>query len=792
LTYSVENRLVAKQSVSVVICAYSLVRLRQLLDAIASAHAQTVSPLEIIVVVDHNPQLMDAVAREVADSVILTENKFDRGLSGARNSGIAIARGALVAFLDDDATAERVCFVRLAERCAEPGVIGAGALIEPVWAERAPFWFPPEFLWVVGCSYTGLKPGETRNLLGAAMCLRRDVFETVGGFESGLGRSAANLPFGCEETELCIRASQAMPGSRLVFDPEARARHSVSRERATWSYFLSRCYAEGLSKAYLSRLVGTGASLASERKYVANTLVKALGRGISDVFARGDLSGICRALAVMLGLVCAAFGYSLGRARAIRLGWSRRNGVGASGKEQPMRTKPGGGSPWTTALRRHLVLFSNAGFLTLGAGISSFLGFFYWWAAAKLFPQDAIGFAAGGISLMNFIGHLGEFGLGALTIREASKLKDRTSGLISVALIVSFGSSALLGALYVAFVGLSPSIGLGHLCDAIGAPLFILGCGLTGFTLVFDQSLVGFLRSGTQVARNVIFAATKLVLLVAVVFLVMKLRNEVIILGTWILGQIASIAMLAGPKLCRFILKRPNFGLLRDFGRSVIGHHGLNLASLAPGLLLPFVVATELTASANAAFYAAWTLINVAYLAPASLATVMFAVGAQSPQELAARLRVSIQASLAISMLVSAACCFGAAFFLSLFSTAYATTASASLVVLGFSVFPISIKYHYVSIKRIQNRMLSASFSVVLGCVLEVAGATLGGKVSLYGLTLGWLAGLVLEAVLLAPAVFLCAWPDASSIFARGFANKGAFSPAVIEAASSRGAREPQ
>jgi GT2 family glycosyltransferase len=252
--------------------------LRQVVEAVESALAQTPPPLEVVVVVDHNPELLAAIAAQVDRSVIVTDNTFARGLSGARNAGVAMACGDIVAFLDDDAIAAPDCFARLAERCAEADVIGAGALIAPLWASAPPSWFPPEFLWVVGCSYDGLQPGETRNLLGAAMCVRREAFASVGGFESGLGRTAASLPFGCEETEWCIRASQTIGGGRFLFDPQARVGHHVPAERASWRYFLRRCYAEGLSKAYLSRLVGTGTSLASERRYVSHALVAAAGR----------------------------------------------------------------------------------------------------------------------------------------------------------------------------------------------------------------------------------------------------------------------------------------------------------------------------------------------------------------------------------------------------------------------------------------------------------------------------------------------------------------------------------
>jgi len=300
-------------SVSAVICAYTFDRLDDVVAAVASIANQTRSPVEILVVVDHNPPLEMAVETRTNRRARVVANKYERGLSGARNTGVDYASGDFVMFLDDDAKADPECLERLLKTFDDPRVIGAGGWIYPAWPGR-PRWFPDEFLWTVGCSYKGLAPGPTRNLLGAAMCLRSSLFARVGGFDSSLGRSAsAHLPHGCEETGFCIRATQTIENSLFVIEPEAHITHTVTPDRTKLRYFIKRCYAEGLSKARLAALVGSERSLASERSYVTKTLARGFLRNLADPFLRRDPSGFLRASAIGIGFACTVAGFLVAR-----------------------------------------------------------------------------------------------------------------------------------------------------------------------------------------------------------------------------------------------------------------------------------------------------------------------------------------------------------------------------------------------------------------------------------------------------------------------------------------------
>jgi glycosyltransferase involved in cell wall biosynthesis len=303
--------------ISVVICAHTEERWDLLLRSIASVRRQVRPAREVIVVVDHNEALL-ARLRQTVQGAVMIANSRHRGLSGARNSGVMAASGAVVAFLDDDAEADTQWLKHLASAYADDSVLGVGGHIEPNWPDGRPAWFPKEFDWVVGCSYDGLPMSRhtVRNLIGCNMSIRRDVLDDAGGFQSGLGRSGSKLSgaCSCEETELCIRAGNARPDGMFVHEPRARVRHFVTPARKSWSYFRERCYVEGLSKAALTKRLGSQGGLASERTYTTRTLPQGVARGVRQALAGSDWAGLSRAGAILGGLTITTAGYVVGKA----------------------------------------------------------------------------------------------------------------------------------------------------------------------------------------------------------------------------------------------------------------------------------------------------------------------------------------------------------------------------------------------------------------------------------------------------------------------------------------------
>lgn len=295
-----------RPTVSVIICAYTQLRWEEMIASIASAVRQP-EATEVIVVIDHEPELLRRT-RRAWNGLTVVPNRFRQGLSGARNTGLALATGEVVAFLDDDAVADGEWLRQLIAPFDRSDVVAVGGRALPVWPNRrAPSVLPAELWWIVGCSYRGLPEAraEVRNVMGCTMALRRDPLLAIGGFNTDTGRVGAH-PLGAEETEACIRLRVADPDSRVVYEPASVVRHTVTHDRTTMRYLRRRSFFEGISKAALSKSLGAGDALSTERGYTVRVLPGAALRELRRLNFAG-------AAGIILSVGAAGVGYLYGQ-----------------------------------------------------------------------------------------------------------------------------------------------------------------------------------------------------------------------------------------------------------------------------------------------------------------------------------------------------------------------------------------------------------------------------------------------------------------------------------------------
>jgi glucosyl-dolichyl phosphate glucuronosyltransferase len=319
-------------TVSVIICAYTEDRWPLLGDCVASVEAQTSPPIEIILCIDHNDELLRRSEQHFvwgrpvgAIPLTVVANKYDGHLGSARNTAAEIASGELLAFLDDDAAAAADWLEHLVDPYNHPGVAAVGGAPLPVFEEQRPRWFPREFDWVFGCAYSGLPStrAQLAHLIGANMSVRRSALQEIGGFHSD----------NHDDMDMCLRLAFAQYD--VLYEPLAAVSHFVPATRTTWHYFWRRCYFVNLGKVEAFANMQGAADLGAERAFVRRIITTGIPDGMRQSF-RGDLYGLLRVSAMMSGVVLAGLGHLAGKAR---VRWLRRHAVAGERRRRRLRTQ---------------------------------------------------------------------------------------------------------------------------------------------------------------------------------------------------------------------------------------------------------------------------------------------------------------------------------------------------------------------------------------------------------------------------------------------------------------------
>ncbi len=410
----------------------------------------------------------------------------------------------------------------------------------------------------------------------------------------------------------------------------------------------------------------------------------------------------------------------------------------------------------------------NAGSLVGTTIVTSGLGFAYWWVAARWFEPEAVGVGSASISAMMLLGSFCILGLGTLLITELPRQREQAGSLLSTALLVVGGVGLVVGMLF-AFVAARLSIQFQALGTS-GSDILLFGGGvsLTSVTLVLDQALIGLLRGSWQLWRNALFAIAKLVLLFAIsAWFAQRTAGSISL--TWTGANGISLVAL----YLFFIVKSGSFGrkclprwsLLRSLGGAAFQHHLLNLTLAFPALALPVLVTWLLSARVNAWFYVAWMLASFVFLIPNSLTTVLHAMNAAQQTTLAQKARNTIMLSCVISTLAISFLQLMAPVLLTAFGGSYALQAVTTLRILVLAAFALTIKNHYISICRIQDRVGRALFAIVPGGILELGVAIVGAThYGLDGLSIGWVVAVYIEAICMLPTVYAAVWSSRASV----------------------------
>lgn len=266
-------------NVSVIVCTYNRSRIlgATIESIVAQAFPQSLA-WEILVIdnnsTDETRQVVDHFRCRYPERIRYLFEPL-QGISYARNTGVREARGEILAFIDDDETADADWLQNLTANLHSGEWAGAGGPVLPRWNGPRPSWLAADSPFTLG-PLAAWQPDSggtqlTAPPVGANMAYRKDAFDRYGGFRTDLGRVGLILLHG-EDTEFGRRLMDA--GQRLCYEPSAIIHHPVDDARAKKQYFVKWWFNKGRSDV---REVGNH------------------GNGISFL---SSLLGLCRNIAV--------------------------------------------------------------------------------------------------------------------------------------------------------------------------------------------------------------------------------------------------------------------------------------------------------------------------------------------------------------------------------------------------------------------------------------------------------------------------------------------------------------
>lgn len=227
---------------SIVICSYN--RASYISGALDSLYHQSagLDNFEAIIVDNNSTDNTAEVFKQWRSShangsfTYLTESK--QGASFARNTGAEGAKGQWLCFMDDDAIANSNYVENIIKHIkTKPEAIGFGGRIIPKYIPSAPEWMSYYVSSLVGnfdyaptaCAFeNGKYPLESN------MIVKKDIYDSIGGFNTQLPGVVGTLRIGGEGKELFYKLLAL--GHTIYYDPAICVEHVVEVKKLTPEY----------------------------------------------------------------------------------------------------------------------------------------------------------------------------------------------------------------------------------------------------------------------------------------------------------------------------------------------------------------------------------------------------------------------------------------------------------------------------------------------------------------------------------------------------------------------------
>ncbi len=384
--------------------------------------------------------------------------------------------------------------------------------------------------------------------------------------------------------------------------------------------------------------------------------------------------------------------------------------------------------------------------------IASGFGYLYWVAAARLFAASQVGVATALVSLMTVTAIVANLGTAPALVQRLPTRQgiDEWSRALSASLLGGAAFGALAGLIVLLGVPVFSHRLSIVWSDPVLALLFVGGTGIWTVSMVLDYAFIAERQSRSMSMRGALFAIIKIPLVVAPAVAFGGGGGVRAIMASWVGACAVSCAIGA------FVMVpaiRPGFRLsatgiaaeLRDSSRLLAGNYLITLGNTLPLYVLPVIVVSRLSATANAYFYVTWMVGGIFFMISSSIGSSLFAEGSNAPDRIGVALRSSIRLTALLLLPAMLFAFLAGRFILHAFGPAYAVHGTHLLWVLTIAAIFDAITNLYVPVLRVRHRLRAAGILTMSMALGSIIGAwILAPSMGLVGIGLVWCAGQVL------------------------------------------------
>lgn len=366
-------------------------------------------------------------------------------------------------------------------------------------------------------------------------------------------------------------------------------------------------------------------------------------------------------------------------------------------------------------------LFRNGYALLLSGLASSGLGLLYWLVAARLYPSSVVGENSAAISAMMLISGISQLSLNNIYLRFVPMAGKATTRLVAYTYLISIVATIFFGLIFYwgadrwaasfKFLVASPS----------SMALFILSTAAWTIFSLQDSVLTSLRKTMWVPIENILVAIGKIGLL----FLPLALVPRYTLFLAWSIPVAISILPISYLLFAHSIpsheaISNNNASSLSPYLilQYLISTYFGSLLMLAANMLIPILVASQVSAATNAFFYIPWMLSTGLRLIALNLTTSLTVEAVHDDVKLAIYCYRVLLQCLRLTVPIVTVIVIGAPMILHLFGQEYAKEGTTLLRLLILSALPNIFVMIYFSLARVQDRIWGLFFVQGMATIL--------------------------------------------------------------------------